>query len=219
MRQEGRGVDNLAKMDIKNIDISKLNPALYNPRQMSDLEIEKLKDSIQTFEIVEPIIVNKDMTIIGGHQRVKAVKMLGWKDIPCIVLNLDKKRERLLNLALNRIVGSWDESKLVKLVREIQDYPEVKLSGLSDVELDMLSVQYDLIFGDELQDTENEEAIKKLFELKQRVPIDVEKPQVSKKESKIAFYTDTFEEWEKIKKHFGTTKKSELDTKKLLKML
>jgi len=203
-------------MEIKDQKIKDLKPAEYNPRIMSEEELEKLKNSVKEFGMVEPVIANKDLTVIGGHQRIKAVESLGWEKIPCIIVDLDKKRERLLNLALNRIVGSWDESKLVKLVREIQDYPEVKLSGLSEGEIEMLGVQYDLIFGENEEDTANEEAIKKMFDLNVRVPIDLEKPQVMKKQSKVAFYTEDLKEWEKIKEYFKTDKKSELDTKKLL---
>jgi len=203
-------------MEIKTLKIKDLKLAEYNPRHMEDEEMEKLKNSIKEFGLVEPLVVNKDLTIIGGHQRLKAAEMLGWIEIPCIIVDLDKKKEKLLNLALNRIVGNWEEGKLAKLIREIQDYPDIKLSGLNDSELEMLSVQYDLIFGETEQDISNEEAVKKLFDLKQRVPINVERPQVMKKESKMAFYTEDLEEWKKITDHFETNKKSELDTKKLL---
>ena len=203
-------------MEIKNVKISSLKPAKYNPRIMNKEEMEKLQNSIKEFGLVEPVVANKDLTVIGGHQRIKAMEMLHWKEIPCIIIDVDKKKEKLLNLALNRIVGSWDESKLVKLIREIQEYPDIKLSGLNDTELEMLSVQYDLIYSDETQDLSSEEEIKKMFELNVRVPIDVEKPQVVKKKNKVAFYTDNFEEWKKITKHFETNKKSELDITKLL---
>jgi len=207
------------EMEIKNQKIKNLKPAEYNPRIMSEEELEKLKNSVKEFGMVEPVIVNKDLTVIGGHQRIKAVESLGWEEIPCVIVALDKKREKLLNLALNRIVGSWDESKLVKLVREIQDYPEVKLSGLSDGEIEMLGVQYDLIFGENEEDVANEEVIKKMFDLNVRVPIDVEKPSVVKKKNKMAFYTDNFEDWKTITEYFETKKKSELDTKKLLDII
>lgn len=60
-------------MEIKNIKIKDLKKAEYNPRTMSDEEIEKLKNSIKEFGLVEPVVVNKDLTIIGGHQRVEAM--------------------------------------------------------------------------------------------------------------------------------------------------
>lgn len=210
-------------MEIKNIKIKDLKPAEYNPRKMSDEELEKLKNSIKEFGLRKAIVVNthkgRENVIIGGNMTVRALIELGWREIPknkIDFVSFPEPKEKLLNLALNRITGSWDESKLAKLIREIQDYPDIKLSGLSDAELEMLSVQYDLIFGDDVGDLSNEEEVKKLFALKQRVPIDVERPQVAKRESKIAFYTENFKEWKKITEYFKTKKKSELDTKKLL---
>ena len=206
-------------MNIKQVKIDQLKFAEYNPRKMDAEEMDKLKQSIKEFGIVEPIVVNKDFIIIGGHQRVIALKSLGIKEAPCVFVNLDKKKEKLLNLALNRISGDWDESRLVKLVKEIQDYPDINLSGFSNVELEMLGVQYDLTFGESVKDIENEETIKKMFDLNVRVPIDVERPQVIKKENKVAFYTEDLNDWKKIKDYFKTGKKSELDTQKLLDLI
>lgn len=45
------------------------------------------------------------MTVIGGHQRLKAYHALGKAEAPCIVLDLDKPKEKALNLALNKISG------------------------------------------------------------------------------------------------------------------
>lgn len=205
-------------MEIKNVKIKDLKPAEYNPRQMSDEELEKLKNSIKEFGMVEPIVVNKDLTIIGGHKRVDAAEMLGWEKVPCIFVNLDKRREKLLNLALNRIVGSWDESKLVKLVREIQDYPDIKLSGLSESELEMLSVQYDLIFGED-DEIRSDGDLKELFSHHERVDIPVEKPTVSVRKNKIAFYVSSFEQYKLIRKTFKTSRQPELDVEKLIKMI
>ena len=61
-------------MNIKKIQINKLKPATYNPRQISTKQYNDLKESIETFGLVDPIIVNNDMTIIGGHQRYKIWK-------------------------------------------------------------------------------------------------------------------------------------------------
>lgn len=206
-------------MEIKNIRIDNLKEAGYNPRQMNAEDLEKLKYSVKEFGVVEPIVVNKDLTVIGGHQRLKVLQELDWKEVPCIILDLDKKREKLLNLALNRIIGNWDEEKLAKLVKEISDYPDIKLSGLNESELEMLNVQYDLIFENENIEFDSEEEVKKLFELNTRVPIDLERPNIVKQKGKVAFYTENFEEWKKIKEHFSAKNKSELDTKKLLNLI
>jgi len=63
-------------MKVKKIDINKLQPASYNPRQISTKQYKDLKESIEKFGLVDPIVVNKYFVenyyvVIGGHQRLK----------------------------------------------------------------------------------------------------------------------------------------------------
>ena len=95
-------------MNIKEIEINKLKPATYNPRQITTKQYNDLKKSIERFGLVDPIIVNKDNTVIGGHQRLKIIKSLGEKTIGCIVLDLNKEQERELNIRLNKNTGDFD---------------------------------------------------------------------------------------------------------------
>ena len=95
-------------MNIEKIEISKLKPARYNPRQISTKQYNDLKKSIERFGLVDPIIVNKDNTVIGGHQRLKIIKSLGEKTIGCVVLDLTKEQERELNVRLNKNTGEFD---------------------------------------------------------------------------------------------------------------
>lgn len=121
-------------MDIKNIPITELKPATYNPRKISRQLLKTLKANIQEFGLVDPLVVNHDMTIIGGHQRFKACLELGFKEVPCVVLNLTKSKERALNLALNKVTGDWDRTKLEKLLHEI-DSIDLGFTGFNDDEL------------------------------------------------------------------------------------
>lgn len=93
--------------------------------------------SIESFGLIDPIIINQDGTIIGGHQRVKAAEHLGIEEVPCVVLDITKDKEKALNLALNRISGEWDEKLLVELLKgmEIEDR---MLSGFDEKELQVL---------------------------------------------------------------------------------
>ena len=95
-------------MNIEKIQIDKLKPATYNPRQISTKDFKSLKESITKFGLVDPIIVNKCYTIIGGHQRYKICKDLDYKDIGCIILDLNKEQERELNIRLNKNTGEFD---------------------------------------------------------------------------------------------------------------
>lgn len=72
------------------------------------------------FGYVDPIIVNADHTVIGGHQRLTVLSDLGWTEVSCVVVDIDKDREKALNIALNKITGSWDEALLADLLQDIQ---------------------------------------------------------------------------------------------------
>ena len=129
-------------MQIEKISISKLNPAQYNPRvrlQPGDAEYEKLKRSIQTFGYIDPIIINADGTIIGGHQRYYVLLDLGYDEIDVVKLDLDENEERALNVALNKISGEWDEEKLKDLLKglRLDDY-DFTVTGFEENELDAL---------------------------------------------------------------------------------
>jgi ParB-like chromosome segregation protein Spo0J len=95
-------------MKIENIKSSKLKPATYNPRQISTKQFKDLSKSIATFGLVDPIIVNKDYTVIGGHQRLKVLNEMQTDTIPCVVLDLSKEKERELNVRLNKNTGDFD---------------------------------------------------------------------------------------------------------------
>lgn len=122
-------------MNISNIPIGNLNPAVYNPRRISREMLQSLKNNIKEFGLVDPVIVNKDMTIIGGHQRFKACLELGFKEVPCVVLDLSKSKEKALNLALNKITGEWDRNKLERLLKDIEEV-DLSFTGFDSEELD-----------------------------------------------------------------------------------
>ena len=95
-------------MKIEQIKASKLKPATYNPRQISTKQYKDLKNSITKFGLVDPIIVNKDFTVIGGHQRLKVLNEMQTDTIPCVVLDLSKEKEKELNVRLNKNTGDFD---------------------------------------------------------------------------------------------------------------
>ena len=129
-------------MNIQKIQISKLIPATYNPRKdlkPNDEEYIKIKNSIENFGFVSPLIVNKDMTVIGGHQRLKVLIELGFTEIECIVVDLDKTSEKALNIALNKIQGDWDEEKLENLLKELKlENFDLELTGFNSEEINDL---------------------------------------------------------------------------------
>lgn len=127
-------------MNIQKINIEKLKAAEYNPRKdlkPEDEEYQKIKKSILEFGYVAPIIVNSDMTVIGGHQRLKVLKELGYTEIECNIVDLDKAKEKALNIALNKISGEWDNAKLEELLAELKNEDiDMDITGFSFDEVD-----------------------------------------------------------------------------------
>jgi ParB-like chromosome segregation protein Spo0J len=96
-------------MIIETKKIHDLNPAPYNPRQSTKNQEKHLKDSLDKFGIVEPIIFNKQSGyIVGGHFRVRELKKLGYKEVECVIVDLNEDDEKELNIRLNANTGEWD---------------------------------------------------------------------------------------------------------------
>ena len=130
-------------MNIQKIHISKLKAAEYNPRvalKAGDKEYEKLKRSIQEFGFVEPIVWNsRSGNVVGGHQRLTVLKDLGETEIDSVVVDLDDTREKALNVALNKVQGTWDNDKLAALLSDLEASSfDVTMTGFDAAEVDEL---------------------------------------------------------------------------------
>jgi DNA modification methylase len=129
-------------MEFKKITISDLIPASYNPRKKlkpGDREYEKIKNSILEFGYVDPVIVNKDLIVIGGHQRITVLKELGYEEIDCVVIDIDKTKEKALNVALNKITGEWNKELLVDLIKDLQNSDfDIAFTGFEPPEIEQL---------------------------------------------------------------------------------
>ena len=128
--------------ELKVLPVTVLKPAEYNPRKKlkkGDKEYEKIKNSIEEFGFADPLVVNADMTIIGGHQRLTVAMDLGYTEVPCAVVDIDKVREKALNIALNKITGAWDEQMLADLLTDLKeaDY-DLDWTGFEAAEVEQL---------------------------------------------------------------------------------
>lgn len=155
-------------MEIETRRLADLKPADYNPRKKlepGDPEYEKIARSIEEFGYCDPIIINRDGTIIGGHQRASVLKSLGYTEADCIVVDLSKQDEKALNIALNKIGGQWDMSLLRDALQDLTLSPvDVNATGYSDDELSV-------ILGDVMLENQREESpidrMKFIFSLEQ----------------------------------------------------
>lgn len=144
-------------MELREIEISKLNPAPYNPRialQPGDPEWEKLAASLREFDYIQPIVWNeKTGNVVGGHQRLAVLAQDGYQTVTVSVVNLDEEEEKLLNLALNKIKGEWDFEKLADILKDF-DNEVATITGFAAEEIAVILASDDDIdtedwdFGD-----------------------------------------------------------------------
>ncbi len=139
-------------------NVKELNPAPYNPRKWSEDAIAQLTESIKSFGLVDPILVNgspdRKNVVIGGHFRLKVAKDLGIKEVPVVYVDIpDIGREKELNIRLNKNLGDWDYELLA-------EFDETLLStiGFDSEEIDAI---FDLVI-DEPETFDLEKELKKL---------------------------------------------------------
>lgn len=100
---------------IRRVNIKEIKPNDSNPRFITESEFKKLIKSIKEFpEMLEvkPLIVNKNMVVIGGNQRLEALKSLGYFEIPIQQVDWDEKKQREFTIKDNTHYGSWDYDAL-----------------------------------------------------------------------------------------------------------
>ena len=98
-------------------NIADLKPAEYNPRQATEKEVQDLTTSIERFDLADPIVINRNNTVIGGHFRIRILKSKNITEVDVRVPDkqLTREEERELNLRLNKNLGSFDFDMLANL--------------------------------------------------------------------------------------------------------
>jgi ParB-like chromosome segregation protein Spo0J len=131
-------------MNIQLINIDKLLPYINNPRK--NLNIDKVASSIKEFGFQQPIVVDKNYTIIVGHTRFEAAKKLGLKEIPVQIADLTEHQARSYRIADNRLNqdATWD-TKLLNLEFNdlLSNNIDLDILGFSNDELDNLLLKTD----------------------------------------------------------------------------
>src|SRR5215207_11451654 len=123
---------------VVEVPIDQLRPDPANPRRISDAELESLTRSLRDFGFVQPVLARReDWTVIGGHQRLLAARRLGLTAVPVTFVDLSMEQARLLNIALNKISGSWDDELLARLLADLSATPDIDLtlSGFDEAEI------------------------------------------------------------------------------------
>ncbi len=114
------------KFILQTVSIKDLKDHPKNPRQIGKQQFERLTKMIDKWGLLDKPIVNADMTIIGGHQRIRVLKKKKIKTVECMVaveqLSDDDVEDLLIGLNLHQgdfdydILGNmWDPIKLIEL--------------------------------------------------------------------------------------------------------
>lgn len=143
-------------MQLDKIRITDIKPAKYNPRQIDIDNYSKLIDSLNTYGLIDPIIINlkNNNTIIGGHQRfniimgkndsAKELNILRLGDIGWVfdeeeLRVTDENMEKLMNITLNQnnLMGEWNNAKLESLFTEFElEDIDLNMTGFDSWEID-----------------------------------------------------------------------------------
>lgn len=124
-------------------------------------QIDKLKQSLDEFGFVLPILIDAQRRVIAGTALILAAQQLGLREIPAVtVSDLSEAKTRALRLALNRIAddASWDDTAL-KLefaeILELDPQVDLEITGFETAEID----NFLILPGDEEDDMPPDETI------------------------------------------------------------
>jgi ParB-like chromosome segregation protein Spo0J len=125
-------------LELRTLPIDQLRPAPYNPRTelaVTSPAYRKLRASLAEFGLVEPLVWNETSGyVVGGHLRLRILAELGVKIVPVSVVRLSPTAERALNIVLNNpdAQGRYDPQRLFAVLAELEDLPELSLTGFDD---------------------------------------------------------------------------------------
>ena len=129
---------------VRDLDPRNLKPWKRNARKHSKKQLAQIAESIEAFGFVNPILIDKDNTILAGHGRVEAAQKLGMDTVPCLYIeHLTPEQKRAYVLADNKIAlnATWDEDLLseeLKVLSEIDLDFTIETTGFSIAEIDVL---------------------------------------------------------------------------------
>ncbi len=117
-------------------------------RTHTPAHIEQLEASIQAFGLVQPILIDADGEIIGGHGIVEAARKAGHPSVPVLRLShLDEAQKRTLRITLNRLAerSGWNKELLALEFKELLELDltldldfDLTITGFALPEIDQL---------------------------------------------------------------------------------
>ena len=140
-------------MNIVEKRITEIHPYEKNAKRHDERQVKAVAKSIQEFGFVQPIVVDKNGTIVIGHCRYEAAKSIGLEKVPCVTAEeLTQEEIDALRLVDNKTNEShWD---FEILGAEIGDIPDVDFTEYNFGDFELLMLQNDFEDDYEIPDTE-----------------------------------------------------------------
>jgi len=132
---------------IEHQAVSALIPYARNSRTHSDEQVAQIAGSIREFGFTNPVLIDRDGTIIAGHGRVMAARKLGMETVPCIRLgHLTQAQVRAYVIADNKLAlnAGWDENMLRAELADLSSIGfDCAVVGFEPAELEKLIGAFD----------------------------------------------------------------------------
>jgi site-specific DNA-methyltransferase (adenine-specific) len=131
----------LGAKKIEMVSVDTLIPYAKNARTHSDEQVAQIAGSIKEFGFNNPVLIDKDNSVIAGHGRLMAARKLGYKEVPVVKLeHLTESQRKAYILADNRIAlnSGWDTSMLSLELQELKDDIDLSLLGFDADELNAM---------------------------------------------------------------------------------
>jgi DNA modification methylase len=132
------------RLSIRYIPTAKLTLNSKNPRIHSDKQIRQIGRSIEIFGFSVPVAVDSNLTVVAGHGRVLAARLLGMDELPTISLtHLTETQVRAFMIADNRLAenSDWDDQLLAeqfKFLSEVDLDFDLEDTGFEMGEIDVI---------------------------------------------------------------------------------
>lgn len=150
-------ISKFQKFQIETIHRSQIKNAPYNPRDIKKENFDRLKRNIKNRGLIETLVWNRTTgNLVSGHQRIKILDTLEKKqdyNITVAVVELDEKTEKEQNIFLNN--GTAQGHYVADMLRDLVPEIDYKEAGITEVDLNIIGVQIDLMNQNEVDDVDN----------------------------------------------------------------
>ena len=122
------------RLEVTHLPVAALRPNPWNPNRVDPETMHKLREYIRKEGLVQPLVVRKMLDyfqILGGFHRWKICHELGYAEVPCVVLDVDDKRAKLLTVNLNELSGEPVPHLMAELIHDLTR--DVSLDDLSTI--------------------------------------------------------------------------------------